>query len=202
MIKVEKELIKKELERDMENGFIFRYKTLSNKFLDKLYNQYYVVEACENFYDSEPDFEDELFNMYMDYDELSKVTGMSFWGVVSNLDEIQEQKDNFTYSKQPHTKEELKEAYLKVKEMRREYEPRRIQFCNWQEPYFDDNWGMSQRYVDKMSRKELKEFRKLSAKKRERIYIATKDNEVRIYLYGRDIIDKDWWFIFKRKGTD
>lgn len=199
MININKELIEKELIRDIKNGFNFKHISLSNKFLDNLFNKYYVIEACENFYDSEPDFDDELFHMYMDYEGSFKMTGLSFWNVVSNLDEMEDKKDAFTYSKLPHSKEELKEAYEKVKNMYSEYEPRRIKFCNWQEPYMEGNWGMSQRYVNHISKYELKNFKKLSVSKNDRIYYAKKDDEVRIYLYGRDIVNKDWWFLFKRK---
>jgi hypothetical protein len=180
MICIDKELIEKELRTDIENGYSFMHKALSNKLLDNLFNKYYVVEACENFYDSEPNFDEELFSMYMDYEEIDK-------------------NEDFKYSKQPHTRAELKEAYEKVNKMYEEYEPKRIQFCNWQEPYFKGNWGVSQKRVNIISRNMLKEFRKLPVSKNERIYFAKKDNEVRIYLYGRDIIDKDLWFLFKRK---
>jgi hypothetical protein len=74
-----------------------------------------------------------------------------------------------------------------------------MEFCNWQEPYFKGNWGMSQEYVNNMSKSTLKEFRKLSISKKDRIYFAKKDDEIRIYLYGRDVIYKDWWFIYKKR---
>jgi hypothetical protein len=36
------------------------------------------------------------------------------------MEEIEEKKEDFTYSKQPHTRAELKEAYDKVKEIYKE----------------------------------------------------------------------------------
>ena len=86
MIKVDNELINEELKRDRENGFEFHYKKLSNRFIDWLFRHYYLHEMCENFYDNEPDFDDEEYNMYMDYQSSHKITGLSFWNIVSNLE--------------------------------------------------------------------------------------------------------------------
>ena len=34
---------------------------------------------------------------------------------------------------------------------------------------------------------------------KDRLYIAYKDDKIRIYWYGRDIDYVDYWFIFKRR---
>lgn len=199
MIYIDKKLIEKELERDRENGFVFSYRKISDKFLERLFNHYYIAELCENYFDSEPEFDDEEFNMYMDYQENCRLTGMSFWNFAINLEEIREKKEAFTYSKQPHTRQELKEAYDKVIRMYKEYEPKRITFNNWQEPYFEGNWGMSQKYVDRFGKETLKKIRNCPFSARGRLFIAEKDNQIRIYFYGRDYLQVDYWFIFVRR---
>lgn len=158
MIYISKELIDKELKRDREDGFIFTYKKLSNRFLDWLFRHYYCVEKCENFYDSEP----------LGYDEWKEL------------------------QKTPEGRSKLAQAY-------RDYELERIEFCNWQEPSFKGNWGLTQESVDKWAKVDLKRFKDIPTSKKNRIYFSKKDDEIRIYLYGRDIISRDWWFIFKKR---
>lgn len=193
MINIRKDLIAKELERDIENGFTFIYRSLSNKLLDNLYNKYNVMEACENFYDSEPHIDSyisDLAYMYKNSTEEDLINPERYF----TLDYILK-----TYNKE-YNREEAKRASEFVESEYNKYNKsdRRIEFCNWQEPYFNGNWGMSQKYVNDMSKDTLKNFRQLSVSKKNRVYFAKKDDEIRIYLYGRDIIYKDWWFIFKK----
>lgn len=199
MFYVSKELINEELKRGKDIGFDFYYQKLSNKSIDRLFNHYYIEELCENFYDSEPDFDDEEFNMYMDYQNLYQLTGLTFWNLVSNMEEIKEKKENFKYSKQPHTQEELKAAYDKVIQMYKDYELERIKFNNWQEPYFKGNWDMSQKYVDLFGRDTLRRIRNFPKSIKNRLFIAYKDDQIRIYFYGRDFWKVDYWFIFKKR---
>ena len=194
MINIRKDLIAKELERDIKNGFTFIQRSLSNKLLDSLYNKYNVVEACENSYDSEPHIDDyisDIAYMYKYSTEEDLVNPERHF----TIDYILK-----TYNKE-YNREEAKRASEFVEAEYDKYykSDRRIEFCNWQEPYFDGNWGMSQKYVNIMSRDTLKEFRKLSVSKKDRVYFAKKEDEIRIYLYGRDVIGNDWWFIFKKK---
>lgn len=199
MFYVSKELINEELKRGKDIGFDFYYQKLSNKSIDRLFNHYYIEELCENFYDSEPDFDDEEFNMYMDYQNLYQLTGLTFWNLVSNMEEIKEKKENFKYSKQPHTQEELKAAYDKVIQMYKDYELTRIKFNNWQEPYFKGNWDMSQKYVDLFGRDTLRSIRNFPKSIKNRLFIAYKDDQIRIYFYCRDFWKVDYWFIFKKR---
>lgn len=81
-----------------------------------------------------------------------------------------------------------------------DYENARIRFCNWQEPYFKGNWGMTQKYVNTFGKNILKRIKKefpVSIKKR--LYYSKKDDVILIYFYGRDLWQIDYWFIFKRK---
>jgi hypothetical protein len=155
---IDKELIRLELKRDIENGFVFTYKKLSNRFLDWLFHCYYCIEQCDNFYDSEP----------LKYNE---------WN------ELQRTSDG---------RAKLSQAY-------RDYELERMNFCNWQEPRFAGNWGLTQRSVDKWAKVDLKKTRDIPDSKRSRIYFTQKDDVIRIYFYGRDLLQYDQWFIFKRK---
>lgn len=203
MIKLDKILIDKELKSDREAGFVFSYQKLSNRFINRLFNHYYIVELCENFYDSEPDFDDEEFKMYMDYGVVTKslgdITGLSFWEMISNADEIGEKKEQFTFSKKPHTMSELKAAYDKVVQMYKDYELKRLTFNNWQEPYFEGNWGMSQRFVDNYGRRILKNIRSCPLSAKGRLFAGKNDGQIRIYFYGRDFLQLDYWFIFEKR---
>ena len=199
MFYVNKELIEEELKRDKDMGFDYSYQKLSNKFMNRLFNHYYIEELCENFYDSEPDFDEEELNMYMDYRNSFKLTGLTFWNLISNMEEIKEKKQNFKYAKQSHTLKELKAAHDKVVQMYKDYEATRINFNNWQELYFEGNWGMSQRYIDSYGRNILKRIRNFPKSKKERLYAAKKEDEIRIYFYGRDFLEVDYWFIFRKR---
>ena len=178
-INIRQDLINKELERDTNAGYIYHKFNLHNSLISKLHNHYDCIEMCENFYDSEPDYDDETHNMYMDY--------------------LKDQDCNFTFSEEPHTEEELKEAYYTILKQQEEYEPRRMEFCNWQEPWHKGNWGMSQEYVNCVAIEQLKLLRKNMFSNKDRLYIAYKDDKIRIYWYGRDIDYVDYWFIFKRR---
>lgn len=175
MINIRKDLIEEEL-LNINSSKNFKYKKLSNKFIDWLFNHYYCHEMCENFYDSEPDTDEEEYNMYLDY--------------LENTDE---------YSEKEHTKEEKKIIYNKIKQMYIDYEEERIEFCNWQEPYFEGNWDMSQKYVDKLARYVLKKEIRNIPNIKDRLYVSIEKKQIRIYWYGRDILYKDYWFVFLRK---
>lgn len=193
MICINKEYINKELEKD---GMPYKKFKLSNKIIDWLFNQYYCEEMCENFYDSEPDFEDELYNMYLDYKDTILMTGLTFWKVMSRQDDLQR---THRFSEQEHTIEELREAYLKVNQMYADYEPIRLKILNWQEPYFKGNWGYSQCFVDSVAKETLKSIQKINVKRDGRLFWAKQDDQIRIYFYGRDFGMIDYWFIFTKR---
>lgn len=203
MVCIDKKLINEEL-MDSRSvlGLTFTYKKLSKKYLDWLFRHYYVREIVENFYDSEPDFDEEEFNMYMDYPSCEKLSCLAIWNIVSNIDEIAKQKSKFKYSKEYHTIEELKNAYNKVNQMYKDYEKIRIEKLTWQEPYFEGNWGMTQRKVDSFGRYFINKIRKYSKSIKDRLYISEGKNEIQIYFYGRDVWEKDYWFTFIRKNKN
>ena len=58
---------------------------------------------------------------------------------------------------------------------------------------------MSQKHVDSLGRTILKNIKKFPRTIKNRIYIAKKDDQIRIYFYGRDFWGKDYWFIFKKR---
>lgn len=203
MICIDKNLINEEL-MDSKSvlGLTFTYKKLSKKYLDWLFRHYYLREIVENFYDSEPDFDEEEFNMYMDYPSCEKLSCLAIWNIVSNIDEIAKQKSKFKYSKEYHTINELKNAYNKVKQMYKDYEKIRIEKLTWQEPYFEGNWGCTQRGVDSFGRYFLKKIRNFSKPIKDRLYVSENHDEIRIYFYGRDVWEKDYWFTFERKNKN
>ena len=83
--------------------------------------------------------------------------------------------------------------------MYKDYELARIKFNNWQEPYFKGNWDMSQKYVDLFGRDTLRRIRNFPKSIKNRLFIAYKDDQIRIYFYGRDFWKVDYWFIFKKR---
>jgi hypothetical protein len=203
MINIRQDLIQKELERGCTNRLTFRKLKPSNRFIDKLFNHYYVVEHTEHFYDSEPEYDDEEFNMYMDYDyihhRIDPVSGTAFFNTILNSEEIVKEQENFRFSKEKHTMEELKQAYDKITQQRKDYESHRIEFNNWIEPYSEGIWRMFQKDVDKISREHLEDTKKCSASYNGRLYIAEDEDSIFIYYYGRDFAMVDYWWIFKRR---
>lgn len=203
MINIRQDLIQKELERGCTNSLTFRKLKPSNRFIDKLFNHYYVVEHTEHFYDSEPEYDDEEFNMYMDYDyihhRIDPVSGTAFFNTILNSEEIVKEQENFRFSKEEHTMEELKQAYDKIIQQRKDYESHRIEFNNWIEPYSEGIWRMFQKDVDKISREHLEDTKKCSASYNGRLYIAEDEDSIFIYYYGRDFAMVDYWWIFKRR---
>ena len=81
-----------------------------------------------------------------------------------------------------------------------EDKPFDIEFNNWIDPISKGIWGFSQSKCDKIARRELKGIQRKSILKKDRIYIAEKDDMILIYYYGRDVWEwHDLWFIYKRK---
>ena len=184
MINIRKDLIEKELDRNINNGYTYKKLKLSNKFIDRLFNHYYCHEMCENWYDDEPDYDELEHDKYMTY--CSILEGEYF---------------NYCDDNKEYPIEELKQAYVNILQQRIDYEPQRIKWCNWQEPYFKGNWGYSQEYVDSVARETLEVIKKSRVSLKDRLYYAEKDNQIRIYFYGRDFTYKDYCFVFmKRKN--
>lgn len=203
MINIRQDLIQKELERGCTNRLTFRKLKPSNRFIDKLFNHYYVVEHTEHFYDSKPEYDDEEFNMYMDYDyinhRIDPVSGAALFNTILNSAEIAKEQEDCRFSEGEHTMEELKQAYDKITQQRKDYESRRIEFNNWIEPYFKGNWGISQKDVNKIGRKHLEGTKKCGVSYNGRLYIAEDGDSIFIYYYGRDFALVDYWWIFERK---
>lgn len=176
---------------------------LSKRFLEKLLRHYFCESAVEKFYDSEPDFDDEEYNMYLDYQNKFRITGRSFWELITNMDENGAIANN-KFSKEEHTPEECKRAYEKVKQMYEAYEERRMNFNNWQELYEKGNWGMTQNYVDKFAGSVLNRVRNSAYSKAGRIYYTEDRQEglMTIYVCLRDIKSVDYFFDFRKKPKD
>lgn len=196
---IREDLIQKELSR---NGFNYKKRQLTDKFLDWLFRNYYCHEMVEFLYDDEPEIEEELFNMYLDYQEEIRMTPMTFWNVISRQDELKEKK---RFSKEEHTQEELKAAYEQVAKMIEEHEEQRMRRCTWQEPCAEGIWGMSKKQVNQAATVAFKTFKKVHENLTDRVYVGTREDlpdQLRIYLYGRDNPDnfgRDYKFIFIKK---
>ena len=205
MINIREDLIKKELEDTHNRGITFRRLKPSNRFIDWLFNHYYVDEHTEHFYDSEPNYDDEEFKMYMDYEyiheRINSKSATSVFNTILHMDEIAEQKENFRYSEKEHTMEELEAAYKKIIKQREDYALRKLEVNNWVEVYIDGNWGMSQKTIDRIARNHLESTKRCSVGYNGRLFIAEKDDIIFIYYYGRDFAEIDYWWIFKKKPT-
>lgn len=171
-------LIKDELSFDKKDfGWEYAYIKPSNKFIDKLLNHYYLHEMCENFYDTEPDYDDDLYEKYYEYE--------------FNLASIP--KDLL---------KEYKDAHEQILRLREEYDKTdRLTYNNWQEPYAEGIWGYTQNKCDRIARKTLKLIRKKYGKSLQNRFFVTCNivdgkKMIQIYFYGRDIIELDYWFIF------
>ena len=92
---------------------------------------------------------------------------------------------------------EFKEIWKKLVE---EYEPRRIEFNNWIDPFAKGIWGMSQEEVDKISIENMEEILAYDDDMTDRLYISfKKDGHAFIHWYGRDFHESDlWWIMSKR----
>ena len=90
--------------------------------------------------------------------------------------------------------------FLKVwNKLVEEYEPKRLAFNNWIDPYSEGIWNMSQHKVDKIAKSALHEVRSTTVKKNGRLYVAHEDDYIYIYWYGRDFMQLDYWRIMKKK---
>jgi hypothetical protein len=188
MINIRKDLIEKELERDINNGYIYHKFNLHNKFIDKLLNHYYCVEMCEKWYDSEPNVDEYISDMAYMYED-----GID--DVIYTKEYIKE-KYNINY-----TIEEAKKCSIEYNRIYKEYNNSegRLTFNNWQDPCGEGIWGMSQKQVDKIVYNIFKSIQKFNVSKKDRLYISYKNDMIRIYFYGRDFNELDYWFIFKKR---
>jgi hypothetical protein len=188
MINIRKDLIEQELERDTKRGYIYHKFNLHNKFINKLLNHYYCHEMCENWYDSEPNVDEYISDMAYMYEY-----GIN--GKIYTKEYIKE-KYNIDY-----TIEEAKRCSIERDKIYKKYNnsERRLTFNNWQDPYGEGIWGMSQKEVDKLAYDTFKSIQKFNVSKKDRLYISYKDDEIRIYFYGRDFNKLDYWFIFEKR---
>ena len=85
------------------------------------------------------------------------------------------------------------------RQLEEEYEPKRLEFNNWIDPFGKGIWGMSQAEVDRLAKKSLKYVRKTSVKKDGRLYIAYNEDMISIYWYGRDFMKVDYGWHLRRK---
>ncbi len=193
MICIRKDLIEKEIKKTGENFHPFR---LHNRLISRLKHHYICTAFCEKFYDSEPDFDEEEYKMYMDFAQRIRVTGLSFWYMI-----MRENSEKESFCDEKHTWEECKAAYDKVIQTYADYEQRRLEVCSWQEAYAQGLWDMSQTKVDRIAMQTMNKIKKSSHSNRGRLYIAETRDEIQIYWYGRDYAYRDYWFVFKRKES-
>ena len=171
----------------------------SSRDIDILFKNHYADEFLEYFYDSEPDYDEETHNMYLDYCTIrgknELVTGVDFY-------EICLKSDKDRYSEKDHILKELKSAYHTIVKQRDAYNKKRIRFNNWVELHECGNWDSTQEEVDSLGKITLTDMKKSPLHKHDRFWIfKDKDNwDILIYYYGRDYIQCDYaWVMKKRK---
>ena len=195
MINIRKDLIQEELLRD---GLNHKPLKLSNKFIDKLFNHYYCHEMCENFYDSEAEVDSYISDMAYMYNYCTEED-------INNDDKYFTKKYIKEEYNKEYTREEAKRCAIENKRLYDEYNKseRKIKFNNWQDPYGEGIWGMSQKMVDDLARETLKKtIKRCGLSLKDRLYYAKDDKQIRIYFYGRDFMEMDYLFIFMRKGEN
>ncbi len=177
------------IEQELQNSKDFKYIKLSNRFIDWLFNHYYCNEVCQNFYDSEPEIDEYIEDLSYIYEYHTKD------GINENIKKYVKEKYGVDYTNEIGKKalKEQEDIFNKYKESEE-----RITFCNWQEPYFKGNWGMTQKYVDSFAKillkKRIRNFKNL----KKRLFVRINKDDIVIYFYGRDI-ECDYWLTFLRK---
>lgn len=197
-MEVRKDLIYKEL---YDSVYYDKYKPtyhlfkLTSKNIDKLFNNYYVHEYTEHFYDSEPN-PDRCDFITESTEELYELIDMSY-DYKYNLNDIEHRITTKNY-----TEEELRLANKKIEYYYNLYDKSEIKltFNNWIEVYGNGIWGMSQYEVDRICIHILKYYHKRKHKLKDRVYISNdNDGYIHLYFYLRDIESCDLHFIFKRR---
>lgn len=86
----------------------------------------------------------------------------------------------------------------KWRRMCMDYEPQRLAFNNWQKIYVDGNWGLTQKKIDFIACKTLKEY----CNKDNRIFGTYYNNDIYIYIYARDLPEmRDYQFVLRPRNT-
>lgn len=187
---------------DFNNSFNLKFiiTNIDNSYINSLFDNYLIKEWVEYFYDSEPDYDDEEFKMHMDYlyqNKQIETSGTSIFYTFYNLNDIQDKKEDFKFSENEYTLDELKNAHLKIEQQRQDYENVRLTFNNWIELHTKGNWEATQEQVKEYGLNKALTLYKVY--KKDRWAIAENDIEICLFFYGRDVKPKcDYLFCFKK----
>ena len=91
------------------------------------------------------------------------------------------------------------EGRIKYKKMCKEYEPKREEFCNWQDEYSESSWGLSKKQLKRIILNELHHIKKYTYPKyngERRFWVGKSEDRCILYFYGRDIFQSHTWFCF------
>lgn len=178
----------------------FVIEDIDDSYIKSLFDTYIVNEWLEYFYDSEPDYDDKEFKMHMDYlyqNEQIEQSNTSIFYTVLNLNDIQEKQEEFKFSENEYSLDELKNAHLKIEQQRKDYEDIRLTFNNWVELHTKGNWESTQDEVKNYGLNKAQFLYKLY--KKDRWATAENDREICLFFYGRDVKPKcDYLFCFKK----
>ncbi len=185
---------------DHHNGWT-RYAP-TNAEIDILFKDYKCLWFIENFYDNEPDYNEEEFLMYMDYVRRNhilgeRLTGTGFFEAIL-MQGDKERQTKGHYAKQEHTEEEEEAAFDKKRKLRKDFEKKRIYFNNWVEMHEEGNWEPTQEAVENIAKISMQEVKKSPVHKRDRFWILKQDDKIRIYYYGRDYLEVDYIWSFEK----
>ena len=202
MSHIRQDLITEELHKDTNVGFIFHRFNLHNSLISRLHNHYLCSECCTFWYDSEFGETDnsylyDMAQIYKDskdpsYDDAQV---QHDW-IQQKIEEVENKYcEKFTWDKAKKCFDDFNRAYKLYDES-----DNRLETLNWIDDDFDEGW-INQQRIDNLARDILQHIHKMGISNKERLYIAYKDEEIRLYWYGRDLEKYDCWMTFKRRPS-
>ena len=202
MSHIRQDLITEELHKDTNVGFVFHKFNLHNSLISKLYTHYFCSECHTFWYDSEFGETDNsyLYDMAQIYSNnkepsYDNAQVQHDW-IQQKIEEVENKYcEKFTWDKAKKCFDDFNRAYKFYDES-----DNRLETLNWIDDDFDEGL-INQQGVDNLARNILQHIHKMGISNKERLYIAYKDNEIRLYWYGRDLKKCDYWITFKRRPS-
>jgi len=203
---IRQDLIRQEFERIGEDAQNFAPLIFTENIIKILCDNYNCVECLEKYYDSEPFY---YKNMDSDGVEDLLTKEMCHTLIFHNIEAQEEVLERYGYSL-----EDITNAHKDFMRQLEEYEEsgRRLEFNNWFDVYAKGVWGLTQAEVNLKVEQILRHiqehagvFKPIQDYKDRIYYLKTNSlhnnlsEVVSIYFYGRDLIQRDYWFTFKLK---
>ena len=175
--------------------------------LKEILKNYYPEYIVQDWYDDEPEFDDEEeYAMFLDYQEKYlkkdfKLTGTGIFMALEARDEKEGKIEKF--SKQKHTKKELKEAYERVLKIYKNYEKERMKFNTWEDLYVKGNFALTQKDVNKFCKQFVKDTIEKQHQKPLKFRftkVQVDEKQFCIFNFTRDLLGYDTRIYFTKNG--